>query len=73
VEIRIHGQPCRGINLTTQHMRARRATQVVTVDDVVKEKTRAYLTLVHIFHANASMDNLWVAHALSLLGIHEVW
>jgi hypothetical protein len=26
---------------------------------------RAHLTLVHVFHVYASMDTLWVAHALS--------
>jgi hypothetical protein len=38
---------------------------VVTVHNVVKETIRAHLTLVHIFHAYASMDTSWVAHALS--------
>jgi hypothetical protein len=30
-----------------------------------KEMIRAYLTLVHVFHAYASVDIPWVAHALS--------
>jgi hypothetical protein len=38
---------------------------VATIHDVVKETIRAHLTLVHIFHAYASMDTPWVAHALS--------
>jgi hypothetical protein len=31
----------------------------------VKEMIRAHLTLVHVFHAYASADTPWVAHALS--------
>jgi hypothetical protein len=38
---------------------------VATVHDAVKETNRAHLTRVHIFHAYASADTLWVAHALS--------
>jgi hypothetical protein len=38
---------------------------VATIHDVAKETIRAYLTLVHVFHAYASADTLWVAHALS--------
>jgi hypothetical protein len=38
---------------------------VATIHDVIKEMIRAHLTLVHIFHAYASADTLWVAHALS--------
>jgi hypothetical protein len=37
---------------------------VATVHNAVKEMIRAHLTLVHIFHAYASMDTPWVAHAL---------
>jgi hypothetical protein len=33
--------------------------------DEVKETIRAHLTLVHVFHAYASTDTPWVAHALS--------
>jgi hypothetical protein len=58
-------QPCKGNNLTTQHTRARRAPRVATVHNVVKETIRAHLTLVHVFHAYASVDTPWVAHALS--------
>jgi hypothetical protein len=38
---------------------------VATVHDAVKETIRAHLTLVHVFHAYASTNILWVAHALS--------
>jgi hypothetical protein len=38
---------------------------VATVHDAVKETIRAHLTLVHVFHAYASADTPWVAHALS--------
>jgi hypothetical protein len=64
VEIRIYSQPCKGINLTTRHTQARRAPQVAIIQDAVKEMIRAHLTLVHVFHAYASPDTPWVAHAL---------
>jgi hypothetical protein len=32
---------------------------------VIKETIKAHHTLVHVFHACASMDTMWVAHALS--------
>jgi hypothetical protein len=38
---------------------------VATVHDAVKETIRSHLTLVHVFHAYASTDISWVAHALS--------
>jgi hypothetical protein len=38
---------------------------VATVHNAVKEMIRAYLTLVYIFYAYASVDTPWVAHALS--------
>jgi hypothetical protein len=38
---------------------------VATVHNAVKEMIRAHLTLVHVFHAYASVDTPWVAHALS--------
>jgi hypothetical protein len=38
---------------------------VVTVHDVVRKTISAHLTLVHVFHAYASADIPWVAHALS--------
>jgi hypothetical protein len=46
-------------------MQARRAPRVAIIHDEVKETIRAHLTLVHVFHAYASADTLWVAHALS--------
>jgi hypothetical protein len=64
-EIRINNQPCKGINLTTRHTLTQRAPWVVTIHDEVKEMNRAHLTLVHVFHAYASVDTPWVAHALS--------
>jgi hypothetical protein len=64
-KIRINNQPCKGINLTTQHTQAQRTPWVATVHDAVKETIRAHLTLVHIFHAYASADTQWVPHALS--------
>jgi hypothetical protein len=65
MEIRINNQPCKGINLTTRHVSARRAPRVATIQDVVKETIRAHLTLVHVFHAYVSVDTPFVAHALS--------
>jgi hypothetical protein len=38
---------------------------VVTIHDEVKETISSHLTLVHVFHAYASTDTPWVAHALS--------
>jgi hypothetical protein len=38
---------------------------VTIVHDAVKEMIRTHLTLVHIFHTDASVDTPWVAHALS--------
>jgi hypothetical protein len=63
-EIQINSQPCKGIKLTTWHTQARRA-QVAIVHDTVKERIRAHLTLVHVFHTYASVDTSWVAFALS--------
>jgi hypothetical protein len=65
MEIQINSQPCKGINLTTRHTQARRAPRVATIHDVTKETIRTHLTLVHVFHAYASADTPWVAHALS--------
>jgi hypothetical protein len=38
---------------------------VATIHDEVKETIRAHLTLVYVFHAYASANTPWVAHALS--------
>jgi hypothetical protein len=59
-EIWIDSQPCKGINLITQHKQAWRALQVETIHNAVKEMIRAHLTLVHVFHAYASPDTPWV-------------
>jgi hypothetical protein len=64
-EIRNNNQPCKGINLTTWHTYAWRTPRVAIIHDEVKETIRAHLTLVHVFHAYASMDTPWVTHALS--------
>jgi hypothetical protein len=64
-EIQINNQPFKGIDLTTQHTQAWWAPRVATVHDVVKDTIRAHHTIVHIFHAYASADTPWVAHALS--------
>jgi hypothetical protein len=64
-EIRINNQLCKGINLTTRHKQTQRAPRVATIHDEVKVTIRAHLTLVQVFHAYASMDTPWVAHALS--------
>jgi hypothetical protein len=37
---------------------------VAIVHDTVNETIRSHLTLVHVFHAYASVDTPWVAHAL---------
>jgi hypothetical protein len=64
-EIQIDSQPCKGINLTIRHTQARRAPRVATIHNVVKKTIRVHLTLVHVFHAYASADTPWVAHAQS--------
>jgi hypothetical protein len=64
-EIRINNQSCKGINLTTWHTHAQRASRVATIHDEVKQTIRVHLTLVHVFHVYASVDTPWVAHALS--------
>jgi hypothetical protein len=38
---------------------------VAIIHDEVKETIRAHPTLLHVFHAYASVDTPWVAHALS--------
>jgi hypothetical protein len=38
---------------------------VATIHNEINEIMRAHLTLVHVFHAYASTDTPWVAHALS--------
>jgi hypothetical protein len=65
VEIRINSQPFKGKNRTAGHTQARRAPRVATIHDVARETIRAHLTIAHVFHVYASVDTLWVAHALS--------
>jgi hypothetical protein len=65
MEIQINSQPCKGINLTTRHTHARRAPRVTTIHNMTKEMIRDHLTLVNVFHVYASVDTLWVVHALS--------
>jgi hypothetical protein len=73
-EIRINNQPCKSINLTTQHTQAQRAPRVATVHDVVKETIRAHLTLVHVFHGYAWRTyrewpmNYPIVHLLAMVG-----
>jgi hypothetical protein len=64
-EIQINSQPCKGIDLTTQHTQVRRAPRVATIHDMAKQTIRAHLTLVHVFHVYVSVDTPWMAHALS--------
>jgi hypothetical protein len=59
-EIQINSQPYKGINLTTRHMRARRAPQVATVHDVIKESGRVLPRPSVVFHAYVSADTPWV-------------
>jgi hypothetical protein len=61
VQIRINSQPCKGINLTTQHTWATKAARVATVHYVVKESGRVVPHPSVIFHAYASVYTLWVA------------
>jgi hypothetical protein len=56
-EIWINSQPCKGINLTTWHMHARKAPRVATVHDAVKESGWSYLALVP-----SSMHMPWWTH-----------
>jgi hypothetical protein len=64
-EIQINNQPCKGINLTTRHMQARRALRVATVHDVVKESGQVLPCSSAVFHMFASADTPWVARTLS--------
>ncbi len=65
VEIRINSQPCKGINLTTRHTRARRAPRVATVHNAVKELDRVLPHPSAVFHAYALADTPWMARTLS--------
>jgi hypothetical protein len=53
--------------ITWQHNthRPRRHPEWQQFMTTIKESSRAHLTQVHVFHAYASADTLWMAHALS--------
>jgi hypothetical protein len=59
-EIQINSQPCKGINLTTQHTQAWRAPRVAIIHDTVKELGRVLPRPSAVFHAYASADTPWV-------------
>jgi hypothetical protein len=61
VEIQINSQPCKGIDLTTQHTHARRAPRVATVHATVKESGRVLPHPSAVFHVYALTGTLWVA------------
>jgi hypothetical protein len=61
MEIRINSQPCKGINLTTQHTQDGTAPQVATVPDTVKELARVLPHPRAVFHAYAPAETPWVA------------
>jgi hypothetical protein len=65
VEIRIDCQPCKGINLTTWHIQARRAPRVATIHDVTKKPGRVLPCPSVIFHTYTSVDTPWVTQTLS--------
>jgi hypothetical protein len=55
----------KGINLTTRHTRVRRAPQVATVHNAIKESGRVLPRPSAMFHTYASTDTPWVARTLS--------
>jgi hypothetical protein len=64
-EIRINNQSCKGINLTTRHIQARRAPRVATIHNVNKKPGRVLPRPSVVFHTYASADTPWVARTLS--------
>jgi hypothetical protein len=68
MEIQINNQPCKGINLTTQHTWAMEATRVTTIHDVVKVSGQVLPRPSAVFHMYASADTPWVARTLSHMG-----
>jgi hypothetical protein len=64
-EIQIDNQPCKGVNLITQHTQAWRAPRVAKIHDVTKKPGWVLPRPSVVFHAYASMDTPWVARALS--------
>jgi hypothetical protein len=65
VEIRINNQPCKGINLTTRHMLARREPRVATIHVMTKKPGQGLPRPSAIFHTYALADTPWVARTLS--------
>jgi hypothetical protein len=63
-EIIINSQPCKGLNLPTRHMQARRARRVAILHDVIKESGQVLSRPSVVFHAYASTDTPWVARIL---------
>jgi hypothetical protein len=61
----MNSQPCKGINLTTRHTRARRAPRVATVHDDYQRVEPGPPYTSAIFHAYASADTPWVAQTPS--------
>jgi hypothetical protein len=64
VKIWINSQPCKGINLTTRHTWATKATRVATVHNEAKHSGRVLPHPNVVFHAYALADTLWVAQTL---------
>jgi hypothetical protein len=64
-EIQIDSQPCKGINLTTRHMQARRAPRVATIHDMTKKSGRVLPCPSVVFHVYAYADTPWVARTLT--------
>jgi hypothetical protein len=65
VKIQFNSQPCKGINLTTQHMWATEGTQVATVHDEAKKSGQVLPRPSAMFHTYATTDTPWVAQTLS--------
>jgi hypothetical protein len=63
--IRINNQPCKGINLTTRHTWATKATRVATIHDEAKKSGWVLPHPSAVFHAYASVDTPSVARTLS--------
>jgi hypothetical protein len=64
-EIIINSQPCKGINLTTWYMRAKRAQRVATIHNVIKESDRVLPRSSVMFNVYALVGTPWVAGTLS--------
>jgi hypothetical protein len=64
-EIRIRNQLCKGITWQHDTRRPGGHHEWQQFHDEVKERIRAHLTLVHVFHTYALVNTTWVAHALS--------